>query len=113
MDCADRIAVLATERTLEPVRRLARRDASAGVTVRALVAGRRLDVTVRKVWPRGPDRSPAYGWEVREVEADGTGRPDGLELHGPPGAGEAGADPEDAYWVALDSVRAAIASTRA
>ena len=113
MDCADRIAVLATERTLEPVRRLARPDAPGEVTVRALVAGRRLEVTVRKVWPRGPDRSPAYGWEVREVEAGGAGKPDGLELHGPPGVGEAGADPEDAYWSALDAARAALASIRA
>ena len=113
MDCADRIAVLATERTLEPVRRLARPDAPGEATVRALVAGRRLEVTVRKVGPRDPDRSPAYGWEVREVEADGSRKPDGLELPSPPGAGDAGADPEDAYWIALDAARAAVASIRA
>ncbi|MBA3421915.1 MAG: hypothetical protein H0U12_08500 [Thermoleophilaceae bacterium] len=110
MDCADRIAVLTTERTLEPVRGLARPDAPGGVTVRALVATCRLDVTIHKLRPRDSDRSPAYGWEVHELEADGASKPDGLDLHSPPSAGDA--DPEDAYWSALEAARAAVDSIR-
>ena len=113
MDCADRIAVLATERTLEPVRGLAGSDVPARVTVRALVAGRRLDVTIRKVWAPDSDRSPGYGWQVHEVEADGADRRDGLHLHGRPCADDFGADPEDAYWIALEAARAAVDSSRA
>jgi hypothetical protein len=112
MDCADRIAVLATERTLEPIRRLAQPDAPGDVTVRARMARRRLDVTIRKVWPRDPDRSPAYGWEVCEVGADGARKPAGLDLHSRPSAGDGGADPEDAYWIALEAARAAVDSIR-
>ena len=113
LDCADRIAVLATERTLESVRGLARLDEPGGVTVRALVARRRLEVTVRKAWPRQPDRSPAYGWEVCEVEADGTRKPGGLARHSGPCAVDAEAGPEDAYWSALVAARAAVDSVRA
>ena len=112
LDCADRIAVLATERTLESVRGLARLDEPGGVTVRVLVARRRLDVTIRKEWPREPNRSPAYGWEVGEVEADGARTPGGLDLHSGPCAVDAGAGPEDAYWSALEAVRAAVDSIR-
>ncbi len=113
LDCADRIAVLATERTLESVRGLDRLDEPGEVTVRALVARRRLDVTIRKEWPREPNRSPAYGWEVCEVEADGARKPGGLDLHSGPYALDAGAGPEDAYWSALEAARAAVDSIRA
>lgn len=112
MDCADRIAVLSTERTLEPVRELARSDAPGGVTVRAHVAGRRLDVTIRKAWLRDPTRSPSYGWEVHEVEADGADTPHGVDLHSRPSTGDSGADPEEAYWSALEAARAAVDATR-
>lgn len=112
MDCADRIAVLATERTLEPIRRLERTDAPGGVTVRARVARCRLDVTIRKLSPRDPGRSPPYAWEVCEVEADGARRSAGLDLHSRPSAGDGGADPEDAYWIALEAARAAVDSMR-
>ncbi len=113
MDCADRIAVLATEGTLERLRGLARPDAPGGVTVRALVARRRLDVTIRKVWPRDRERSPAYRWAVQEVETDGAPEPDGLDLHSRTSADDTGADPEDAYWIALEAARAAVDSVRA
>lgn len=107
MDCADRIAVMATERTLEPVRGLARPDGPGAVTVRVPAAGRRLDVTIRRAPPGGPDGRPVYGWEVREVEADGAGIPAGLHLHSRPRVDSA-TDPEDAYWSALEAARAAV-----
>ncbi len=100
--------MLATERALEPIRGLARRDAPARATVRVLVARRRLDVTIRKVGPRDPDRSPSYGWEIREVETDGTLHPAGIRLDDRrPSFGDCG-DPEDAYWIALEVARAAV-----
>ena len=108
MDCADRIAVLATERALEPIRGIARPDGPRSTTVRVLVARRRLDVTVRNAPPRDPDRSPSYGWEVCEVEADGAVTPAGLHLDSRWPSFDSGADPEDAYWLALEAARAAV-----
>ncbi|CAA9517773.1 MAG: hypothetical protein AVDCRST_MAG45-2305 [uncultured Solirubrobacterales bacterium] len=109
MDCADRIAVLASERTLEPVRALAQPGAPAAATVRARLERRRLDVTIRRSAPDG-ERLPAYGWEIREVEAGGRPTPRGLELRCPPSSAEATDDPEDAYWVALEAAQAGLAA---
>ena len=108
MDCADRIAVQASERTLEPVRALAQPGAPAAATVRARVERRRLDVTVRRSPVEG-ERPAAYGWEIREVESDGRAKPGGLELRCPPSSTEAAREPEDAYWVALEAAQASVA----
>ena len=110
MDCADRIAVLASERTLEPVRALGEPGAPAAVTVRARLERRRLDVTVRRV---EGERPAAYWWEIREVGPDGRAKPGGLELRCPPSSDEAARDPEDAYWFALEAVRAGLAAVSA
>ncbi len=111
MDCADRIAVLAAERTLAPVRALAQPGAPAAVTVPARLARHRLEVTVRRSSVVTPDRPPAYGWEVREVGVDGAATPGGLELLSRPSA--AAGDPEDAYWTALATVQASVDSVPA
>jgi hypothetical protein len=66
-------------------------------------------VTIRRS-PIEAERPPAYGWEVREVEADGRSTPDGLELGCRPSSAEAVRDPEDAYWVALEAVQAGVAA---
>ena len=112
MDCADRIAVLAAERTLAPVRALAQPGAPAAVTVPARLARRRLEVTIRRSSVAAPDRPPAYGWEVREVGVGGAATPGGLALLSRPSAAAAG-DPEDAYWTALEAVQASVDSVPA
>lgn len=113
MECADRIAVLATERTLEPVRALEGVEAPCAVTVRALLARRRFDVTIRKSWPRGPGHPPTYDWEALEVDTDGAPKPDEPELHSSDPQAERAGDPEGAYWLALEAVRRALDGTPA
>jgi hypothetical protein len=111
VDCADRIAVLAAERTLAPVRALAQTGAPAAATVPARLARRRLEVTIRRWSVGGPERPPAYGWEVREVGVDGAATPGGLELPSRPSA--TAGDPEDAYWTALEAAQASVDSAPA
>jgi hypothetical protein len=109
VDCADRITVQATEQALEPVRMMAGLPSLSAVTVRELAARRRFDVTVRKRWPDGFRQPPTYGWEVLEVEESGAARSSGLELSGSP-ADDALADPEDAYWSAVEAIQANVAA---
>jgi len=111
MDCADRIAVLAAERTLEPVRALAQPGAPTAATVRARLTSRALAVTIRRCSPGGPDRAPAYAWELREVDSDGAATSGGLDLASRPSA--AARDPEDAYWAALEAAQARVESVSA
>jgi len=111
MDCADRIAVLAAERTLEPVRALAEPGAPTAATARARLTSRRVAVTVRRLLPGGPDRPPAYSWELREVDPGGAPTPGGLDLASLPSA--AARDPEDAYWTALEAAQVRVESVPA
>jgi hypothetical protein len=96
MDCADRIAIQTAERALVAVRSLGEIGPLSAVTVRTLLAGRRLDVTVTKRRPDGPDGAPRYRWAVREVDGAGGPLPGGLALDGR--KDEDG--PEEAYWAA-------------
>jgi hypothetical protein len=114
VECADRIATMATERTLEPVRSMARYDALCAVTMRARLGDRRFEITIRKAWPEGSERPPAYRWEVREVGGDG--RPGSDEEATRVDADlpqEHSAEPEDAYWIALEAAQRVIDSARA
>jgi hypothetical protein len=114
VECADRIATMATERTLEPVRSMARYDALCAVTVRARLGGRRFEITIRKAWPEGGERAPAYFWEVCEVGGDDRpGSDEEILRVDADSAEEHPAKPEDAYWIALEAVQRALDSARA
>lgn len=112
MECADRIATMATERTLEPVRAMERYDALCAVTVRARLAERRFEITIRKAAAPDGEAPTAYGWEVLEVSVDDAAESEGpfLERFGAPE--ERASDPEDAYWIALEAAQSAVDSAR-
>jgi hypothetical protein len=114
VECADRIATMATERTLEPVRSMARYDALSAVAVRARLGGRRFEITIRKAWPEGSERPPAYRWEVREVGGDGRPGSDEEVIRVDADSAEKhSAEPEGAYWIALEAAQRALESARA
>ena len=98
-DCSDRIAELTVERTLEPLRAMRAAAAVSAITVRVHSMKRRFELSVRRQWPRGTDAPPAFAWELAEVEVDGTPA-GGVRLEG----SEAVADPEEAYWIALEAI---------
>ncbi len=101
MECADRIAGLMAEMTLEPIKLMRERTVLTSVTVRVLSEGHRFDLEVRKRWPDGVTRPAVYLWSLREVGEDGAEMADGTRLD----SGETVyGDPEDAYWAAVESV---------
>lgn len=104
MECADRIAVMTEDRALEPVRLLRDNAALMAVSVRVVAAKRRCDVTIRRAG--AAPAQPLFSWDVREVDADGTTVPAGLELDGASEA-ERLTDPEEAYWAAVESIAGA------
>jgi hypothetical protein len=110
VECADRIATKVAERTLEPVRAMVEHEGLSAVSVRTVVDRRRFDVTIRKARPDGPGRAPVYGWAVSEVEYDDSPRDDGAAVRLDDGGQTRASDPEDAYWVALEALRAALDS---
>jgi hypothetical protein len=110
VECADRIATKVAERTLEPVRAMAEHEGLSAVSVRTVVDRRRFDVTIHKARPEGPGRPPVYGWTVAEVEADGSARLDAEAVRLDDAGGTGASDPEDAYWIALEGLRAALDS---
>lgn len=102
VDCFDRIAVQMTEIALEPVRLLAKRTMLASVSLRTPSNGRLFLITVSKRFPEGQGVKPAYIWDVREIDREGTPL-DGSDQRGSaPGAVHK--DPEDAYWAAVNGV---------
>lgn len=101
MECLDRIVMQMTETALQPVRSLGRDAAAGAVTTRAYCSGRRVDITIDRVWLDGDARRPAYRW--RAVELDGGGMASGPGSH---------PDPEEAFWAAIDAI-SAVAATRA
>ena len=102
VDCFDRIAVHMTELALEPVRQLKERQMLGAVSLRTPSNGRRYLVTIAKRFPVGESSAPRYAWEVAEVGADGSPLPDGQRCGSPEGAWVA--DPEDAYWAAVNGI---------
>jgi hypothetical protein len=104
IDCHDHVNVMTTERALEPVRLLPQLGDLTAVTVRTLAGERRFDVTVRKLWPDGADAEPAYGWRAIEVERDGTPQRGGLVADHTGAGGPPDADPENAYWSAVEAL---------
>lgn len=100
VDCFDRIAVQMTEIALEQVRSLAQSSTLAAVTLRTPSRGRRYHITVSKLWPAGQSRAPTYSWLIVEVTEEGVPLAGGFQ------SARADhtcyADPEDAYWAAID-----------
>jgi len=105
VECADRIAVMTEERVIEPIRLMGEYGSLSAVTVR-VVAGRRLwDVTVRRLAPAsGPQR---YAWRAVEVDAAGEASVGGTEIDGADGPEAVVADPEAAYWCAVEAIAGA------
>jgi len=108
IDCSDKINVMTAERALEPVRLMSELADLTAVTVRTLCGGRRFDVTVRKVWPGGPDSDAAYAWDLCEAEEDGSRMEGGLTVDRVAADEPPSADPEDAYWSAVDELTSSI-----
>ncbi len=102
VDCFDRIAVQMTELALEPVRQLKQRAMLGAVSLRTPSNGRRYLVTISKRYPDGESAAPGYIWLVEEIAPDGSALPDGERSQIQ--TGEFVADPEDAYWRAVDSL---------
>lgn len=111
VDCFDRIAVQMTELALEPVRLLAQRTMLASVSLRTPSSGRLFLITIAKRFPKergeqvGQGRQgvrPAYIWDVREIDQEGSPLAGGERRRSTPGAVHT--DPEDAYWAAVNGV---------
>ena len=100
VDCFDRIAVHMTELALEPVRMLADRAMLGAVSLRTPSNGRRFLVTIAKRIT--DDETVTYTWVVEEIESSGTIIVDGLRQEMPEGVTIA--DPESAYWAAVDGL---------
>ncbi len=108
VDCFDRIAVQMTELALEPVRLLAQRTMLASVSLRTPSSGHLFLITIAKRFPEAPGGlgrhgvKPAYIWDVREIDQEGTPIDGGERRRSTPGTVHA--DPEDAYWAAVNGV---------
>lgn len=107
VDCFDRIAVQMTELALEPVRLLAQRPMLASVSLRTPSGGRLYEITIAKRFPedqdqRGSAARPAYVWEVREIDREGTPLESGERRRSAPGAVHR--NPENAYWAAVNGL---------
>jgi hypothetical protein len=99
VDCFDRIAVQMTELALEPIRLLAQRSMLHAVSLRTASNGRRFSVTVaRRIVD--DEKSPRYVWQIEEIEPSGEVKPGGAAVALP--IAQAFADPETAYWSAID-----------
>src|SRR5579884_2314401 len=111
VDCYDRIALQIAEMALEPVRLMRERSLLAAVAVRALRGGDRFTITIRKIWPEGMDRPPIYRWSLAQTDETGGERPDRLGLAAASARSGTYADPEEAYWAAVNALSAAASSS--
>lgn len=116
VDCFDRIAVQMTELALEPVRLLAQRTMLASVSLRTPSSGRLFLITIAKRFPEASREAspmplvrqgqrgvrPAYVWNVQEIDQEGEPLERGQQRRSTPGTVHA--DPEDAYWAAVNGV---------
>jgi hypothetical protein len=102
VDCFDRIAVRMTEIILEPVRLLRESAQLSAITLRTPSAGRRFAITIEKRFPDGPESPPIYRWSLAETTLEGDPLPDGPMAAAP--ADQRFAQPEDAYWAAVDAL---------
>ena len=102
VDCFDRIAVQMTEIALEPVRLLAERSMLASVSLRTSSSGRKFAVTIAKRFDDDDEKSPRYVWQVTETASSGEPLPGGPDASLP--IEKAFADPETAYWSAVDKL---------
>lgn len=102
VDCFDRIHLQLNEVILRPLKELQARPALTTVTIRPPGRGPRVEVTISKRWPQGPDRPPVYLWSASEATSGEGIRPDRRTW----AAETPRATPEDAYWCALDAVAA-------
>ena len=101
VDCFDRIAVQMTEIALEPVRLLAERSMLTSVSLRTSSGGRKFAITISKRF--GDDeKTPVYVWQVTEIASSGEPLSDGSDASLP--VALAFADPETAYWSAVDKL---------
>ena len=105
VDCFDRIAVQMTEIALEQVQSLAQNSTLAAVTLRTPSRGRRYHITVSKFWPAGQGGAPVYTWAIAEVTDQGLPATGGIQASCADHMRYA--DPEDAYWAAVDALAAA------
>jgi hypothetical protein len=105
VDCFDRIAVQMTEIALEPVHQLRQRTMLSAVSLRTPSGGRRFLVTIAKRFPDGEREAPRYTWRVEEISAVGDVLADGITAASK--TSKDFAQPEDAYWAAMDALAAA------
>ena len=101
VDCFDRIAVQMTEIALEPVRLLAERSMLNSVSLRTSSGGRKFTITIAKRF-NDEDPDARYVWQVAEIESSGETLADGPDTSLP--IEKAFADPETAYWSAVDKL---------
>lgn len=102
VDCFDRIAVQMTEIALEPVLRLADRSSAISATTSLPNNGRRVLLTVSKRFPNGESGAPVYAWTLER--RDDTAQPT-ITIAASP-ANRRYPRPEDAFWSAVDALRA-------
>jgi hypothetical protein len=102
VDCFDRIAVHTTELALEPVRQMKDRRMLGAVALRTPSNGHRFLVTIARRLPHGDMGEPVFVWKVQEITPAGDDLPEGLAAAA--SAGTTFADPEDAYWAAVNAL---------
>lgn len=100
VDCFDRIAVRMTEIVLEPVRLMRENAQLSAVTLRTPSGGRRYAITIEKRFPDGASASPVYRWTLQEISEAGDPLADGRAAT----SASVHAQPEDAYWAAVDAL---------
>ena len=105
VDCFDRIAVQMTEIALEPVQQLRQRPMLSAVSLRTPSGGRRFLVTIAKRYPQGEREAPRYIWSIEEITAVGDVLAGGITATN--AASTDFAQPEDAYWAAMDALATA------
>jgi hypothetical protein len=102
VDCFDRIAVQMTEIALEPVRLLADRSMLNSVALRISSGGRKFTIAISKRFAEPGEKLPRYVWSVDEIDDLGELLAGGSRRSLP--IGQAFADPETAYWSAVEAI---------